>query len=310
MRSNRLGMLPLLLVLVVLTLLPTGVQSIVAADQLPTQLHLVGVGAGDPDLATLRAVNVMKKADLVFCTDGIKEKFSEYLQGKEVIEGYWRLFPFYGQEPSNLPAEQRREAVQLATKRMAFVEKVRKAIADGKTVAILDNGDPLIYGPWEWCLEEFEDLHPQVVPGVSSFNAGNAALRKGVTTSDKAKAVILSSTDWPGKTDTIEKLSQHHSSMVLFTMRAEFPDFIKKLSVNYPPETPVAIVRHAGYADKEEVTRGTLGTIVEQVKEEELPFEYLIYIGDFLSHRYKKGKATASGHEAKDELQSKSVRNE
>jgi len=310
MKSPRLGMLLPVLVFVTLMSLSTAAHNAIAADRLPTQLYLVGVGAGDPDLATIRAINVMKKADLVFCTDGIKEKFSEYLQGKEVVGGYWRLFPFYGQEPSNLPPEQRREAEQLTGKRADFVGKVRKAIGDGKTVAILDNGDPLIYGPWEWCLEEFEDLHPQVIPGVSSFNAGNAALRKGATTSDKTKAVILSSTDWPGKTDTIEKLSRHRSSMVLFTMRAEFPDFIKKLSVNYPPETPVAIVKYAGYADKEEVIRGMLGTIVEQVREERLPFEYLIYVGDFLNHRYKKGKAAASGHEARGEQRPKSTSTE
>jgi precorrin-4/cobalt-precorrin-4 C11-methyltransferase len=300
MKSNRFGMR--FSVFTVLTLVWTfaAPHDVVAADQARTQLYLVGVGAGDPDMATLRAINVMKKADLVFCSDGIKKKFSEYLQGKEVIDGYWRLFPYYGQEPSNLPAEQRKEAEQLAKKRGEFVAKVRKAVADGKTVAILDNGDPLLYGPWEWCLEEFEDLHPQVIPGVSSFNAGNAALRKGVTTSDRTKAVILSSTDWPGKTDTIEKLSSHRSSMVLFTMRAEFPEFIKKLSTNYPPETPVAIVKHAGYADKEEVIQGTLGTIVEQIKQEHLPFEYLIYVGEFLNHRYKKNPSTTSDQGSKN----------
>ena len=161
-------------------------------------------------------------------------------------------------------------------------------MAQKKTVAILDNGDPLIYGPWEWCLEEFADLHPVVVPGVSAFNAGNAALKKGVTTSDRTKSVILTATDWPGKTDTIEKLSVHGSTMVLFTMRAEFKDFIGKLSVKYPPETPVAVVKHAGYHDQEQVIRGTLGTIVNDVGEDRLPFEYLIYVGDFLTHCYKK----------------------
>jgi precorrin-4 methylase len=161
-------------------------------------------------------------------------------------------------------------------------------VAQKKTVAILDSGDPMIYGPWEWCLEEFEDLHPVVVPGVSCFNAGNAALKKGVTNSDRTKSVILTATDWPGKTDTIEKLSVHGSTMVLFTMRADFKDFIRRLSVNYPPETPVAIVKHAGYHGQEQVIRGTLGTIVKDVGEDRLPFEYLIYVGDFLTHRYKK----------------------
>lgn len=263
----------------------------VAADR-TTKLYLVGVGVGDADMATLRAIHVMKKADLIFCSPGTSEKFAEYLQGKEIVGGHWRLFPFYGKDPASLPEEQRKEAESLAEKRAEFIAKVRKAVGDGKTVAILDNGDPLIYGPWEWCLEEFADLQPVVVPGVSSFNAGNAALGKGVTTSDRTKAVILSSTDWPGKTDTIEELAVHRSTMVLFTMRAEFPELVKKLRTHYPPETPVAVVKQAGYAGKEEVIRGKLGTIVDQVGQDRLPFEYLIYVGDFLDHRYRKDKAS------------------
>lgn len=251
-----------------------------------SQLYLVGVGPGDPDLVTLRAIDVMKKADLLFCSDNIQEKFPAYLEGKEIIGGFWRLFPYYGKDLATLDGAEREEAEQLDARRKVFIAKVRQAVAEGKTVAILDSGDPLIYGPWEWCLEEFEDLAPIVVPGVSSFNAGNAALRKGVTTSDLTKAVILSSTDWPGKTDTIEKLAAHRSTMVLFTMRAEFESFIAKLLVSYPPETPVAIVKHAGYAEKEAVIRGTLATIRDQVSQDSLPFEYLIYVGDFLEHRY------------------------
>jgi len=265
-----------------------------AADNPATQLYLVGVGPGDPDLATLRAIRVMKKADLVFCSPAIREKFAEYLQGKEVIGDYGRLFPYYGKDPAALEGEQRAEAERLAARRKEFIAKVRGAVAQKKTVAILDNGDPLIYGPWEWCLEEFEDLHPQVVPGLSCFNAGNAALGKGVTTSDRTKSVILTAADWPGKTDTIDKLSAFGSTMVLFTMKAEFKDFIQKLLVRYPPETPVAIVVHAGYEGRERIIRGALGTILKEVGDDRLPFEYLIYVGDFLSHRYNKASAVAN----------------
>ncbi len=264
--------------------------SIALAEQATTQLYLVGVGPGDADLATLRAIRVMKQADLIFASDGIREKFAEHLQGKEVVLGYWRLFPFYGKDPASLQGEERQQAERIDAKRKEFIARVRKAVADKKIVAILDNVDPLIYGPWAWCLEEFEDLKPVVVPGVSCFNAGNAALRRGVTNSEQTKSVILSAADWPGKTDTIDRLSVHHSTMVLFTMRAEFEDFIKKLLVNYPAETPVAVVKHAGYVDKEEVIEGTLGTILDKVKGDALPFEYLIYVGDFLKYRHKNGK--------------------
>ena len=139
-----------------------------------------------------------------------------------------------------------------------------------------------------WYLEAFEDLDPEVIPGVSCFNAANAALARGITTSDRTKSVILTAADWPGKTDTIDKLSVHQSTMVLFTMRTEFKEFIDKLSVNYPPKTPVAVVKHAGYAGKEEIIQATLGTILDRIGQDRLPFEYLIYVGDFLTHRYKK----------------------
>ena len=88
----------------------------------------------------------------------------------------------------------------------------------------------MIYGPYAWCLEEFDDLDSVVVPGVSCFNAANAALRRGITSGQNTKSVILTVADWSGKTDTIDKLAVHHSTMVLFTMTTEFKQFIDKLS--------------------------------------------------------------------------------
>jgi len=257
------------------------------AAEKTAKFYLVGTGPGDPDLITLRAIRVMREADLVFCSESLKRRFAPHLGGKEVRHVAWYLFQYYGQDPAELEGQQRRRCEQLAEQRSRFVAQVRRAAQQGKQIAVLDGGDPLIYGPLAWCLEEFEDLDPVVVPGLSCFNAANAALRRGVTTGEHTKSVILTATDFPGTTDTIDKLSVHRSTMAIFTMKAEFKEFIKKLSVNYPPETPVAVVKHAGYAEKEEVVQGTLATILNQVGAEGLPFEYMIYVGDFLTHRYK-----------------------
>ena len=232
MRLLVFGKLCSLLLVASLFLVSRGIAADAVAPNPPApRLYLVGVGPGDPDLVTIRALNVMKKADLLFGSSRVKEKFPAELEGKEIIDGYWRLFPYYGQDPAKLQGEERREAEELAVKRSEFIAKVRDAVGQGQTVAIVDSGDPLIYGPWAWCLEEFEDLRPVVVPGVSCFNAANAALGRGVTNGEHTKSVILTAADWPGKTDTIDKLSAHHSTMALFTMRTDFEEFIKKLSV-------------------------------------------------------------------------------
>jgi precorrin-4/cobalt-precorrin-4 C11-methyltransferase len=176
----------------------------------------------------------------------------------------------------------------MAGKRNEFIGWSAGPSAKGKTVAIVDSGDPLIYGPWAWCLEEFEDLGPVVVPGVSCFNAGNAALRRGITTSENTKSVILSAADWMGK-DGYDRQAVRPSDDDGAVHDADGVQGVhRKLSINYPPETPVAVVKYAGYAGQEEVVQATLGTILDRVGRTGLPFEYLIYVGDFLTHRYKK----------------------
>ncbi|BBO89526.1 SAM-dependent methyltransferase [Desulfosarcina ovata] len=245
------------------------------------KFYLVGVGPGDADLITLRGKKVIESADLIFAHQRLKDKFQDVLSGKEVLTGYHRLFPFYGKPCAKVrPGDQRRERMsceEYHQKQEEFAALVRAAVAKGKTVAMLDSGDPLVYGPCSWSLTELRDIETEVVPGLSCFNAANAALKAGVTEGKTSHSVILAS-GW-----SVEEMAVHQSTMVLFTMRTQFKKFIDGLSAHYDADTPVAIVFSAGYAEKERVMQGTLGTISDQVGTGRLPFEYLLYVGDFLS---------------------------
>ena len=218
------------------------------------------MGPGDPDLISIRAVNVIKAADVVVCFERSVKKYSEFIDGKKTIgapHGFWHN---YGKKLSELKGKAAESEKETAPKRDAFIKQVRDLVAQGKVVAILDSGDPMVYGPWNWTLEEFEDLNPCVVPGMSCFNAANAALKKSPTNSKDTKSVILSANDWAGKKDTIDKLGKLGASMALFTMKAEFDFFIGKLKKAYPATTPVAVVMSAGYKGKEKIITGTLAT--------------------------------------------------
>ncbi|WP_419657120.1 CbiF3: predicted cobalt-precorrin-3 methylase [Desulfosarcina variabilis str. Montpellier] len=117
-----------------------------------------------------------------------------------------------------------------------------------------------------------KDLNPEIVPGVSCFNAANAALRKGITYGQAAHSVILTATfgreDAYDGPDNIESLARHQATMAFFTMFTDIEKVIKKLSIHYPQDTPVAIVQHAGYRDKERVIIGSIGNIVNRLKGE------------------------------------------
>ena len=247
--------------------------------------YLVSVGVGDADLITVRAINTTKRSDVLVCSKKAKEKFAEYLKAKEFLDsslGSWR---YYGKDCSKIKDKKKRATCEENRKeRTKLISQIRSAIAAGKTVAVLDSGDPLIYGPKAWYLEEFKDLNPIVVPGVSCFNAANAALRKSITSGKETRSVVLTS-----RRD-IEKMSAHHATMVIFTMGTEFKDLVARLTKLYPSQTPIGIVLYAGYKEKESVIRGTLKNIMNKVGDEKLPFEHLIYVGDFLEQKMKRDR--------------------
>ena len=158
-----------------------------------------------------------------------------------------------------------------------LIVEIRSAIDAGKTIAVLGSGDLLLYGgPYRWYLKEFADVQPRIIPGVSCFNAANAALKTDVAAGKETRAVVLTTIR------EIEKLSAGHPTMVIFTMFTKFEDLVAELRTLYPLETPIAIVFYAGYKHKERVVKGTLDTILEQVRGQEFPFEHLVYVGDFL----------------------------
>ncbi len=247
-------------------------------------LYLVSVGVGDADLITVRAINTIKKSDVIVCREKTKERFAEYLKGKEFLDislSGWRT---YGRDCSRIEDKEKRiTCEQNSEKRAKLIFGIRSAIAAGKTVAVLGSGDLLIYGgPYRWYLEEFADLNPRIIPGVSCFNAANAALRKDVALGKETHAVVLTTVR------EIEKLSKHHPTMVIFTMHTKFKDLVEKLQNLYPLQTPIAVVVYAGYKEKERVIKGRLNTILELVGDEKFPFEHLVYVGDFLDQKRKK----------------------
>ncbi len=266
-------------------------QHAFAGQQTDTRLYLVSVGNGNPDNITLRAINTIKDSDIIFCHKRMRDKFPILLQGKEIHDPGFGIFSVYGKTPEE-GKKNKRFNYEEKMKEFGEIDAIiRSAVKAGKTVSVLDSGDPTIYGPNVWYVEAFEDLNPEIVPGISCFNAANAALRKGVTSGVKAHSVILTASfgreEYTGP-DRIEKLAESQATMVFFTMFLDMEKVVKKLKSHYPPDTPIAIVLFAGYKDKQKIIDGTLDTILEKTKGRKLPHEHLIYVGDFLAKRYKE----------------------
>ncbi|MCS7278815.1 MAG: SAM-dependent methyltransferase [Thermodesulfobacteriaceae bacterium] len=238
------------------------------------KLYLVSTGVGDKDELdnlTLKALKVIEKAEIIFCSPWTCERMKELIQGKKVYDAGFGIYWVYYKKPDprfNLEEKQREfERIN---------QIIREAIKQGKTVVVLEDGDPTIFGPHIWYMDAFKDLNPKIIPGVSSFNAANAAIKSRVT-GGKAGGVALVS----GFSD-LENLAKTGINLVLFTMRIkDITEVLKKIEKYYSPKTQVIFVLYAGFREKERVIAGTFEDIYEKIKDVKLPFEYLVYIGDF-----------------------------
>ncbi|MFJ5483603.1 SAM-dependent methyltransferase [Pectobacterium actinidiae] len=243
------------------------------------QFHLVSTGIGDPGNITVNAQVILRRADVVFGIPRLQESFADLLQGKELHEPGHGLFMDLIRRDT--PAE-KADALEADVRRI-----VRSAIAEGKRVAVMDYGDSMIFGPQAGFLKEFRDLEPVVIPGISSFNAANAALARDLMAGQNSRSVILAAAfdsreDYTG-TDTLARLAKTGSTLVFFTMRTQFAALVENLKNHLPGITPLAVVSHAGRGEQHSVLRATLDTAIDATRGQQLPFEHLVYVGDFLA---------------------------
>lgn len=132
-------------------------------------LYGVGVGPGDPDLLTVKAVRLLEACDIVAVPDSgtspqaALEIAGKYIEGKKVVSIY-------------LPMT--RDEKQLAQCRQAAAEELCGFLEQGKTVVFLTLGDPSVYSTYTYLhkLVREKGYEAQMVPGVTSFCAAAAAL--------------------------------------------------------------------------------------------------------------------------------------
>ena len=256
------------------------------------KLFLVGTGPGAPDLISLRAVNCIKAADVVIAWEESAEKWSEYLEGKEFISlphlRYWEIL----EKKCWASSEENQAACEkLLAERAERARMIREHLGQGKTVAVLEGGDPCIFGSLRWIKQEFKDDEFEVIPGISAFNATNALLKREVVDAyvagDQTRSLIITTPLRQGdRYDSIQQLAKSRSTLVFFMPQGFEENVLPLLLKVYPPKTPVAIVRAASINGRQRIVYGTLENFPAQPPAEQ--WDRIIYVGEFLNDAYGK----------------------
>ena len=141
-------------------------------------LYCVGVGPGNPELLTVKAVNLIKSCDILAIPHRKKgECFAYRIAVKAVPEA---------KEKPVLPVDMpmtRDKAVREAAYKVG-AELVAEELSRGSTVVFLTLGDPSVYSTFAYLAPHVRSRGFEVVwiPGITSFCASAAALGQPLCT--------------------------------------------------------------------------------------------------------------------------------
>ena len=239
------------------------------ADSRVGEVYLIGAGPGDPDLLTLRAVQLLQQADVILydrlVSDAVLDRARRDAQrvfvGKET-----------GGDHHATQARIHELLVQYAKR--------------GLRVARLKGGDPFIFGRGG---EEIEALQAHgvpyvVVPGITAALGAAAAAGIPLTHRRLAQSVTFAAghalddetLDW-------RSLGLPHHTVVFYMGVAQMPRIVARLTAaGASADHPAALIERGSMADQR-VIRGTLGTIVELARTHDVQPPALLIVGEVAS---------------------------
>ena len=189
-----------------------------SVKQTPGTFYGVGVGPGDPELLTRKAVGVLERCPVLAIprTRTGASVALEIVRGAVELEGKTLL-------PLDFPMS--REEGELRAAHRAAAETVRPHLEAGRDVAMAVLGDVSLYSTFCYVMEILrgEGFPCAMVPGVPSFCAAAALLGRSLTRPDAPLHIL------PGGWEGAEGALDLPGTKVLMKSGRQYPRLLEEL---------------------------------------------------------------------------------
>lgn len=228
-------------------------------------LTLVGAGPGDPELITVKAVRALEAADIVLY---------DALVSREVLD--------YIPDATPRICVGKRAGAHSTTQDDINALIVESARLYGHVVR-LKGGDPFVFGraTEEIAYAAKHGIPSRVVPGISSALAVPAALSIPPTARGVSESFwVVTGTTMTGELSGDVALAAQSTATVIILMgMKKLPEIMSVFAAHGKAETPVAVIQNGTLPEQKHVI-GTVSTIVNQVREQDLGYPGIIIAGE------------------------------
>ncbi len=239
-----------------------GVHAMHATTTMKGKVYLIGAGPGDPDLLTVKALRILRAAEIILHDELVAPEILDLIPASTQVRNVGRRC---GQE--GMPQEK-------------IHSLLISAAREGHQVVRLKSGDPLLFGR---AGEEMEALARagvdfEIVAGVTSATGAAAEAKIPLTDRRFASKVVFVSNHAAGNIpaawdDVISKDATH----VVYMPGASYSEIAAKLSSGgLDGRTPCLIVAKATQGEQK-IHRTTLQDLATQTR---LPAPTLLIVGE------------------------------
>jgi len=201
------------------------------------KLYCVGCGPGDPDLLTLRAIELIKNSDVIFtptARDG-KPSIALTVVNKYITESTEIV-------TLTFPMIKNMEVLKDHWKKNT--EKIVEAVLSGKRSVYLTIGDPALYSTWIYIQRELEKTHPEIevdiVPGITSFFAFAAKAKLSLAEGDQTVGIIPACYDL----NKVQRAAESCDTLIFLKDGRYFDSVVEMLSsAGFKEDSVIAIAQ-------------------------------------------------------------------
>jgi len=282
--------------LLILLIIGTSVHSGRHSNIERGRLYVIGTGPAGPQMTTLQALETLKRTDVVIASGEHSLLFKDYIRNKPALFDPWEgLFDYKGKSFLELNPAERLEFVRERNLKIEDrVRQIKSHLENGKDVGLLDSGNPCLFAPCHWYVEQFDPEDVVIIPGMGSDAAAMAALGKSVIPAYNSRFVIQTSPFYltgPMMEDVqlLKNLVQYDPTIVLNSALENPEKLFSKLIQVLPLDMPCAVVYWAGYPYKQKIVLGTVADMGPKLAKEEEKYMGLLFIGRFLKGKPYEG---------------------
>lgn len=201
------------------------------------KLYCVGCGPGDPELVTVRAMNVIKAAEVVFAPTSKEGRPSIALS---VVEKY--IDTSAKKVSLVFPMVKDKESLKDYWKRNAA--EIANEVRAGKKAVYLTVGDPALYSTWIYIHRELKnnhkDIEVEIIPGIASMFAIAAKAKLSIAEGDETIAVVPACYDL----DRVRKAAAACDTVIFLKDGRYFDSVIETLGqAGFPDTATIAIAQ-------------------------------------------------------------------